>query len=261
MDESPWFLTNGEWRMGPLTLADAAEVLGRGHRAGEVLAWREGMDSWVPVERVAELVAAPRPTTGWPSTPPVRQAAAAAPDTAWFLVGGTKLVVMCVVTFGLYEIYWFYQQWRCVRLRGEAIYPVVRTFFAGLFCYALFRRVAESATTRGLPAPSPGWYTIVFILLSVTWQLPAPWRLLSLLSLGPLVVVQRAASAAALAETPAADPNTKLTPANWFGVGVFTVVLLLALLGALLPPPAPSVLAPGPTTTAQSGQGDLQPRH
>jgi hypothetical protein len=185
----------------------------------------------------------------------------AAPDTAWFLVGGTKLIVMCVATFGLYEIYWFYQQWQHVRRRsGESLQPALRTFFAGLFCYSLFRRVAESAAARDLPAPSPIWTTVVFIALSVTWQFPEPWRFLSLLSLGPLVLVQRAASAVAVAETPAADRNTRLTPLNWFGVGVFTVLILLVVLGALLPPvpPVPGA-APKPTATARSGQGDLQP--
>ena len=261
MDESPWFLTNGEWRMGPLTLDEAAEVLGREHRTGEILAWREGLDGWMPAERVAELAAAPRPVA-WPSAPASGPAVPAGPETAWFLVGGWKLVVMCVATFGLYEIYWFFQQWQHVRRRsGERLQPVLRTFFAGIFCYSLFRRVAESAAARNLPAPSPVWTTVAFIAMAVTWQLPEPWRLVSLLQLGPLVMVQRAASAAALAETPAADPNTRLTPINWFGVGLFSVIILLAVLGALLPKPAPPAAAPKPTAVAaaRSGEGDLQP--
>jgi uncharacterized membrane protein len=180
-------------------------------------------------------------------------AVASGPQTAWFLVGGTKLVVMCVVTFGFYEVYWFYQQWQHARQRsGDRVQPLLRTIFAGLFCYALFRRVAASAAARNLWAPPPVWCAVLFIGLQVMVQLPAPWGLASLLSLGPLVIVQRAASAAVLSETPAADPNTRLTPINWVGVGGFSVLILLAILGALLPPPAAPAATPKPTVAAPS---------
>ena len=35
----------------------------------------------------------------------------------FFPVSGLKLVVMSTVTFGLYEIYWFYQNWWLVKQR------------------------------------------------------------------------------------------------------------------------------------------------
>jgi hypothetical protein len=258
MSESPWFLTNGEWRMGPLTRDEALDVLARGYRPGEVQAFREGMDGWLPAERVPELNA-PRSQTpvGWPSSAaPPAAPNPLTPQTAWFLVGGTKLVVMCVVTFGFYEVYWFYQQWRYARHRsGDRLQPLLRTIFAGLFCYALFRRVAVSAAARNLPAPSPIVLAILFVGLQILVNLPLPWGLVSLLSLGPLVIVQRAASATVLAETPAADPNDRLTPINWVGVGLFGVVILLGILGTLFPPPAAPVEAPKPTAVVRSVSG------
>ena len=252
MNESPWFLTNGEWRMGPLTRDEALDVLARGYRAGEVQVWREGMDGWLPAERVSELTRAPAQTP-WPSATPVPAFDPRVPQTAWFLVGGTKLVVMCVVTFGFYEVYWFYQQWRHARHRsGDRVQPVLRTIFAGLFSYALFRRVANSARARNLPAPSPVWCAILFIGLQVLVNLPLPWSVTAFLSLWPLVIVQRAASATALAETPAADPNERLTPINWVGIGVFSTLVLLAILAALFPPPAAPVEAPKTTAVVRS---------
>jgi len=186
---------------------------------------------------------------------------AAAPLAApWFRVGTAKLLLMCVVTFGVYEIYWFYQQWRHVQRRGERVHPALRTLFAGLFCYALFRRVSEDATQRGVArAPSAIGCAVAFIALAITVRLPDPWSTLSLLQLLPLALVQRAASAAALAAVPGADPNTRLTPINWVGIAFGVMILLLTALAATLPPPAPAKPAPTVTTQAALTPGAGRP--
>ena len=53
MDEEEWFVTNGEWRMGPLALDDLVEVLGREHAPGSVLVWKTGLETWIRPELVA----------------------------------------------------------------------------------------------------------------------------------------------------------------------------------------------------------------
>jgi len=273
MDEEQWFVTNGEWRMGPLALDDLVDVLGREHAPGSILVWKTGLETWTRPELIAEL------TTAAAARPPVRlgrpadgaeagarpgvgmgyggaaagAAFGAAPQPAapWFRVGTAKLLLMCVVTFGIYEIYWFYQQWRHVQRRGERVHPALRTLFAGLFCYALFRRVSQDATARGVAgAPSAVGCAVAFIALAITVKLPDPWSTLSLLQLLPLALVQRAASAAALAAVPGADPNTRLTPINWVGIAFGVMILLLTAMAATLPPPAPSKAAPTATTQA-----------
>lgn len=265
MDEEIWYVTNGDWRMGPLAVDDLLEVLGRAHTPGTVLVWKEGLDTWTRPELVAELTAArARPAAmpvpalrNWPVAPGPERASsdadarATAADAAapWFRVGTAKLLLMCVVTFGLYQIYWFYQQWRHVQRRGERVHPALRTLFAAIFCYPLFRRVSADAVDRGVPqVPSAVACAVAFVLLSMTWRLPAPWSSLSLLSLLPLAMVQRAASAAALAAVPTADPNTRLTPVNWVGV-VFGVSLLVMAVFAetLAPAPQPEPAKPAPT--------------
>ena len=273
MDEEEWFVTNGEWRMGPLALDDLVDVLGREHAPGSILVWKTGLETWTRPELIAEL------TTAAAARPPVRlgrpadgaeagarpgvgmgyggaaagAAFGAAPQPAapWFRVGTAKLLLMCVVTFGVYEIYWFYQQWRHVQRRGERVHPALRTLFAGLFCYALFRRVSQDATQRGIArAPSAVACAIAFVALAITVRLPDPWSTLSLLQLLPLALVQRAASAAALAAVPGADPNTRLTPINWLGVAFGVMILVLTAAAAMLPPPPPAKPAPAVTSQA-----------
>jgi hypothetical protein len=253
MDEEQWFVTNGEWRMGPLTRDDVVEVVGREHAPGSLFVWKEGFAAWTSAESLPDLA----PRAGAPARPatPTSQSPADVPPTRWFLVGTGKFLLMCVATLGAYQIYWFFMQWRHVRGRGESVHPALRTVLAGLFCYALFRRVADDATERGIAgAPSPLAAAAAFILLSITWQLPQPWSFLSLLSLVPLVLVQRAASAVALAAVPTADPNTRLTPINWFGIaGLWLLVMLVGALLGPVPPAAPGpapAVKPAPTVTS-----------
>jgi hypothetical protein len=262
MQTSDWFLTNGTWRLGPLTREHALEALGRPDAAGEVFAWREGMDTWARVDTVPELAparpagppaAAPPPPIppGWPGShanqpghigyapaSPVATALETA-ETRWFLVGTGKLVVMSVVTLGLYEVYWFYQHWKRVRdQQDEDVSPLPRAIFAVLFSYPLFRRVADEAAERMVaPVPSAGACAFAFIALSFCWRLPDPLWLITLAAVLPLIAIQKAANAIVLAEAPHADPNTRMSGANWVGVAIGGLLLFLVILGTLLPEP------------------------
>ena len=74
----------------------------------------------------------------------------------FFPVSSLKLVVMCIVTFGIYEVYWFYKNWKLIKQRTASdIMPFWRAFFAVLFCYSCFKRIEEAATSRGLSCPPP----------------------------------------------------------------------------------------------------------
>src|SRR3954453_15496857 len=104
MDEEEWFVTNGEWRMGPLAIDDLVEVLGREHAPGSILVWKTGLDTWTRPELVPALTAAaaarPAARAGVPAGL-VRGAAPAAalgPAVPWFRVGTGKFLLMCVVT-------------------------------------------------------------------------------------------------------------------------------------------------------------------
>jgi hypothetical protein len=158
-------------------------------------------------------------------------------ETVWFLVGRGKLVVMSVVTLGLYQLFWFYQQWRRVKYTEENIRPALRAFFSVFFCYSLFKRVRESARTLGMEPPLPvPLLAAAFILLSLGWELPKPFSLMAFLSVLPLVPIQRLANEVALNQVPESDANTGLTPLNWLGVGTGGLLVFLAVAGVLISP-------------------------
>lgn len=110
----------------------------------------------------------------------------------YFGVSKPKLVVLSLVTFGLYEIYWFYKNWMLVKIRtGQNIRPFWRAVFSVFFCYSLFKSVKQSANSLGIPCQmSPGLLACAYILLSAMWDLPDPFWLVGLLGFLPLVSVQ-----------------------------------------------------------------------
>jgi hypothetical protein len=99
----------------------------------------------------------------------------------FFAVSLTKFAAMSVCTFGIYELYWFYKNWRLVKEREKVnISPFCRAFFAFFFCYQCFSRVRARAATVGLDHSlrtgplAAGW------IITVLWRLPDPYWLVSM---------------------------------------------------------------------------------
>jgi len=113
-----------------------------------------------------------------------------AEPAVYFPVSPRKFVAMSVLTWGLYEIYWFYKNWSFVRARDRSgILPWARALFAPLWYPALLgdlRRNLEGGPIvpggRLVPAAA-------YLLLSASWRLPDPFWLVSFLSFAPLLPI------------------------------------------------------------------------
>ena len=153
------------------------------------------------------------------TAPTLAPAEPATADTgpSWFAVGPAKLIAMSIVTLGLYQLYWFYQQWRRVRDGGENVSVLARSLFGVIFSYSLFRRVIASAPDAA-PAGGAGALAVIYGLLCIASRLPLPFAAIAVLSVLPLAAIQRIASAVAEHDFPAADPNCRLMAANWVAV-------------------------------------------
>ncbi|WP_455203464.1 hypothetical protein [Kaarinaea lacus] len=63
----------------------------------------------------------------------------------FFSVSYKKLYVMFVMTFGLYALVLFYQNWKLQKKRHELrVNPVLRSLFAIFFTHSLFARIKET---------------------------------------------------------------------------------------------------------------------
>lgn len=147
-----------------------------------------------------------------------------------------KLVLMSVCSFGLYELYWFYQQWRYVKEREEqGIHPFWRAFFTYFFCYRLFKKVRDydqpALALSNLPAGllATGW-----IVVTLMWRLPDPFWLVSYVAVVFLIPVQLRVNHINRVVAPDHDPNTRFNWANWLTLLLGGTLFILSLIGTFI---------------------------
>jgi hypothetical protein len=155
----------------------------------------------------------------------------------FFPVSILKLVVMSTVTFGFYELYWFYQNWKLVRHRTKRdIMPFWRAFFGFFFCYSMFREIQVSASERGLTATfSSGILTILWIGVTICHRLPDPYWLVSMLAVFALLPVQRTVSKLNACVTTNYDLNSRFTGWNIAGIVIGGLFLVFVVIGTFMP--------------------------
>jgi magnesium-transporting ATPase (P-type) len=116
--------------------------------------------------------------------------------TEYFSVSVKKLVIMCIMTFGIYEVYWFYKNWKAIKVQeNKKLAPFWRAIFSIVYCFSLFKRILLSATHKGYkPKMSHGILAVFYISFYIfdLEKLPDPFWLLSFLSFIPLIYVSDA---------------------------------------------------------------------
>jgi hypothetical protein len=143
-----------------------------------------------------------------------------------------------VCTFGLYELYWFYMNWKIIKERERLdIMPFWRAVFGVFFCYQCFKAVREfdhpAFASRSLPA---GPLTAGWIITSLLWRLPDPYWVASMLAFVFMIPVQRRVNEINAAVEPLHDRNSHLNWLNWIAIILGGGMLILALIGTFLVP-------------------------
>ncbi len=160
----------------------------------------------------------------------------------YFAVSPLKLVVMSVFTFGLYEFYWFYRNWRLVTDREDpgasrawnVFSSLARAAFTVFFCYTLFMRIQDSADEQEVPVSlASGFLAIGWIVTWFLGGLPDFWGLLWSGSILFLLPVQKAVTRINEAASPGHDPNRRFTLWNIAIVLAGVALIAFALHGTL----------------------------
>lgn len=228
-------LVGGATMPGEADLPDDLKLLAR-RQAIDLSESRWDYDVEQLLDRVAETAGLQR-RVSVPTAP--RQLPQAPTATPYFPVSTGKLAVMSIVTFGLYEIYWFYQHWTRERARtGEDLWPVPRAIFGVLFAYSLARRIrGQALAAKVLAFGSPGLLAVAYFLINGTSQLPSPYWLIWLFAFLPLLPVQAAANRVNQQMAPAAPRNDSYGGANIVMIVLGAICLILVVLGLLAPEP------------------------
>ena len=120
-----------------------------------------------------------------------------------------QVVALSVLTFSVYDLYWFNRTWRLLRDLGGPARPRVHHLLLTLgllvpglnvyLVYRLFTALRDLALAAGTPPegatvvpepPEPAALTVLYLGLLLCWLLPTPWWLAARLAAAPLALAQ-----------------------------------------------------------------------
>jgi len=94
-----------------------------------------------------------------------------------------KFVTLAVLTWGIYDIYWFYKNWKYVRNRdGTEIMPFWRAVFSVVWYYPLLKDMRQHHPGK-CPSLGVAWLIAgLYFLMVMTRTLPEPFGVVTVLS-------------------------------------------------------------------------------
>lgn len=99
-----------------------------------------------------------------------------------YIISVDKFVILCILTLGLYEIWWSYKAWRFFKQKEKSdIMPVARVIFGIIFIIPLLNRIKEFAGVNGYGKDYPSVLLFIgYIMFNMLSKLPDPYWLVSL---------------------------------------------------------------------------------
>jgi zinc-ribbon domain len=154
----------------------------------------------------------------------------------FFPVAPHKFIVLSVCTLNVYTLYWCYQNWWRIRERtGEQLNPFWRAFFAPVWVFSLFTRIAGQASERSVTVSwSPTLMATGYLIMSGFGMLPDPWWLVNLACFLPFVPVVQTIQQLNEAESATENRNAVYSGANVATILVGGIIVLLAVAGTFM---------------------------
>ena len=164
-------------------------------------------------------------------------------DAPFYVVSRTKFLVLFFATFGAYQMYWFFANWRRYRDRMSArLLPFWRAVFSPLFTHKLFGIVAQHGAPPAPRFAAAEMATLYVVFVVGSWVLDR-WgggllidvvsTALGLCTAYPLLAAQDAANAAS--GDPSGSSNARMSPLNYVFIVLGVVLWPLLVLGLAMP--------------------------
>ncbi len=155
----------------------------------------------------------------------------------FFAVSLKKLAVMAFFTWGFYEIYWFYKNWKFLKEKHDfKVSPLARGIFGPLFCYSLFRIIRDYSDQHRVGSGiKAGALATCYVLMMVTYKLPSPFDLISSFSFIPLLTVQKAINDLGQRLSPQVHADSRFNGWNIFGIVAGSLLWVLVISGFMFP--------------------------
>lgn len=157
--------------------------------------------------------------------------------TPFFPTSTKKLAIMSLCTFGIYEVFWFYKNWKFLKEKyNYKISPLARAIFSIFFCHSFFKIVKEYSRQHQVKADyKPGQLTLAYILLVITYKAPDPFWLVCNLSFIPLLSVQKVINNITNRLSPGSNINSNFSGWNILGIILGIIWWSLVIIGMIFP--------------------------
>lgn len=150
-----WFYIENSEQKGPVTRAQLAGLLQSGKLPPDALVWTHDLQDWTRASEVENLLTPlaaalpPSPPPGEPYQPaytaPARQ------DAMFFHIPAARLVLMAIASWGLFEMYWIYRNWKYLKERdGLNIRPIWRAVFGIVFIHKLMKAIHDDRQANAI---------------------------------------------------------------------------------------------------------------
>jgi hypothetical protein len=166
-------------------------------------------------------------------------------EDPYYVVPIPKLVVLSLASFGFFEVYWLYRQWKAVAARTRKnVSPFWRAFFSLWFVNRLFVQIRMDSAAAGVQAQmSTGVLAAIYIIASLIGNGAsnyngtgaAPLFLISYLAVIPLAIVQQEINRYQARVSPELDGNTRWGAGPIITVVLGTIVWGLTIVGWVAP--------------------------
>ena len=100
-----------------------------------------------------------------------------------------KFILLSVITFGIYELVWFYKNWKLLKKeKGLKISPFWRALFSPLFAGSIAGHLQKYLKEKNNSCNySPTLIGISYFVITILWRLPDPYWLLSFFTFIPIL--------------------------------------------------------------------------
>jgi hypothetical protein len=176
-----WFFAVGSEQQGPIEEDVLVNRLQTGQLPKDVLVWTPGMKDWMRADRVEGLIpVATVPPMEAGTMPPLPSAVESSPDPIFLHIPISRLIVMSILSCGLYEMYWIYKNWKYLKHRDHLnIMPFWRAWFGIFHCHSLLGAIHEDPELSRIETPAfsssglaTGWVVLV-ILSNIVVRVPS----------------------------------------------------------------------------------------
>lgn len=154
----------------------------------------------------------------------------------FFSVSPLKFAVMSLMTFGLYDSYWMYKNWKIIAERRQLeTFPLFRAIFGYFFVIQLLRQLRSDGLETGTVGRFPGQeLAVCWIVVSLMGRLPEPFFVIgcfAFLALLPAVIYANKVNRQVAPDAPI---NSQFKLWNWVGIIIGIILWVLVFAGILI---------------------------